>query len=285
MPESKTTQFNGSPMRKKKPSLSQQVKEQAEQIKQLTILLQQKEQELEHLTQQDSLIDDLTQKLNQSDQSIIAANKLVSEQAKKIDKLTTTQKREKERDMTTAAEQAELIDGLTTKLLEVDIKLSAASMQNKHVVAKNIVKSHMIAGMALGMVPAPLFDIAALTATELNMLRTLSKHYDIDFDEQKSKVLVTSLLSGSLPVLTVLSLSSVAKLIPGIGTFAGGMSMTVLAGAVTYATGQVFIRHFDLGGTLEDFDSQYWQTYFKQELEEGKSFVKNQLKKNKTPNE
>ncbi len=288
MPDKKTTtsttkssQDSNTPVRKKKPTLSQQVKAQAEQIEQLHGLLQQKEQEVANLLEHADETDELAQKLKESELSIKAANELILEQAQKLDRLTTTQTQEKEQLMTTSSDQIELIDELTNKLLEVEIKLASASLQNKHVVAKNIVKSHIVAGMSLGLIPAPLFDIVALTGTQLNMLRILSKHYEIDFDEQQSKALLTSLISSSLPVMTVLGLSSFAKLIPGIGTIGGSFSMAVLAGAVIYATGQVFIRHFDLGGTLEDFDSKYWQTYFKQEFEEGKQFVKNQLKKQK----
>lgn len=53
--------------------------------------------------------------------------------------------------------------------------------------------------------------------------------------------------------------------------------MTALAGAVTYATGQVFIRHFEAGGTFQNFESKHWQAFFKQQLEEGKTFVKHKL--------
>jgi uncharacterized protein (DUF697 family) len=176
-----------------------------------------------------------------------------------------------------ANEQGQLIDDLTTKLLEVEIKLAAISLQSKHIAAQNIVKTHMVAGMALGLLPSPLFDIAALSGVQLNLLRNLCQQYAVEFDEQVSKGLLTSLASGALPVLAVLGLSSFAKLIPGIGTVGGGISMTVLAGATIYATGQVFIRHFETGGTLQDFDAKHWQMLFKQQFEEGKAFVKNRI--------
>lgn len=163
-----------------------------------------------------------------------------------------------------------LTSDLLKQLHEVEIKLASVSHQNSHVVAQNIVKTHLIAGMALGLLPIPLFDIASLTGTQLSLLRSLSQHYGVDFDEKKGKVILTSLVSGSLPVLTVLSLSSLSKAIPGFGTLGGGISMTVLVGAVVYATGQVFIRHFEAGGTFEDFKSKHWQAYFKKQVEEGR---------------
>lgn len=265
---------------RKRPTLSQQVKEKSEEIRELKLLLQRKEEELAIANEKDNIVELIAEKLKKSEQLRKKSDKRIAVQAEKITYLAVKEQ-EMEKQKSDSAEQTQLIDELTSKLLDVDIKLTAASMQNRHITAKNIVKTHMMAGMSLGLVPAPLFDVAALTGVQMNMLRTLSKYYEIDFDEQKSKALLTSLLSGSVPVLTVISLSSFAKLIPGIGTLAGGVSMTVLSGAVIYATGQVLIKHFDLGGTLEDFDGKYWHAYFKQELEEGKLFVKSQLKKNK----
>lgn len=169
-----------------------------------------------------------------------------------------------------APAQNELVDELTDKLLEVEIKLASVQLQNRHDVAQSIVKTHMIAGTSLALLPVPIFDLAALTGTQLSLLRSLSKHFDVDFDEQKGKALLTSLVSGAVPLLTVVGLSSFAKLIPGIGSIGGGISMTVLTSTLVYATGQVFIRHFEQGGTLENFQSKHWKSYFAQKLEERK---------------
>jgi uncharacterized protein (DUF697 family) len=89
-----------------------------------------------------------------------------------------------------------------------------------------------------------------------------------------SKSLITSLVGGSLPVIGVLGLSSVAKLIPGIGTLVGSASLSITAGAVTYAIGQVFIMHFEAGGSFENFEVKQAKSYFEREFKAGKAFVK-----------
>jgi len=259
-----------------KVALSRQVKEQAQRIDELTVLIQQKEQELAELNGQAQRIGELTHKLQETESAMQAAQEQTQAKIRLVNDLTN-QITAQEQHMNTAAEHAQLIDELTTKLQEVEIKLAAASLQGKHISAQNTVKTHMISGMALGLLPAPLFDIMALSGVQLNLLRSLCSHYGVDFDEQLGKGIVSALVGGSLPVLTVLGLSSFAKLIPGIGTVGGGLSMTVLAGATIYATGQVFIRHFEVGGTLQNFDSKHWQAFFKQQLEEGKAFVRNKL--------
>jgi len=152
-------------------------------------------------------------------------------------------------------------------------ELALLEAENHHIAANGIVKNHIIASLALGLVPLPLFDIAALTATQMNMIRGLSEHYEVPFDDSNIRSMLTSLIGGAVPVLSVVGLGSVAKIIPGFGTLAGGASVSVLAGAITYATGQVFILHYDEGGTLDDFDVKRAQAFFKQEIESGKAFV------------
>lgn len=169
-----------------------------------------------------------------------------------------------------------LNDQLVTKLMDVELQLASSTVKSKHLTAQNIIKTHMVAGSALALLPLPLFDLASLTGTQVSLLRSLSQHYDVDFDEQKGKVLLTSLISGSIPLLTVLGLSSFAKLIPGIGTVGGSISMTVLTCSIIYATGQVFVRHFEEGGSLANFQSKHWKNYFMQQFEAKKSEVKQQ---------
>ena len=152
--------------------------------------------------------------------------------------------------------------------------LAAVIDEAQEIAANGIVKNHIIASIALGLVPAPLFDIAALTATQMSLLRTLSGHYGVSFDDHSSKALLTSLVGGSLPVLGAVGFSSLVKLIPGIGTLAGSASLSIVAGAVTYAIGQTFIMHFEAGGTLEDFDPKQAREFFKREVGNGKEFVR-----------
>lgn len=176
-----------------------------------------------------------------------------------------------------AKESADTNDHLVAKLMDVELQLASSTIESKRLMATNIIRTHMTAGATLALLPVPLFDLAALTGTQVSMLRSLSQHYDVDFDEQKGKVLLGSLISGSIPLLTVMGLSSFAKLIPGIGTIGGGISMTILTSSLIYATGQVLIRHFEEGGTLADFQGKYWKSFFTEQLEEKKEEMKLQM--------
>lgn len=227
-------------------------------------------------------IKDTSQKDQSKPSTVKPKNKTKAELAEEvemqsilIDKLEAKFE-ENEQLKTLTEERGVLNDHLVTKLMDVELQLASSTIESKRLTSQNIIKTHMVAGSALALLPVPLFDLAALTGTQVSLLRSLSQHYDVDFDEQKGKVILGSLLSGSVPLLAVMGLSSFAKLIPGIGTIGGGISMTILTSSLIYATGQVFIRHFEEGGTLADFHSKHWKNFFMQQFEEKKAKMKQQ---------
>ena len=159
-------------------------------------------------------------------------------------------------------------------LVEEPQSMEEEIVEEIDLVAENIIKSHVIASMALGLVPVPIFDIAALTTTQLSLLKKLCEYYDVPFDNFDLKSLLTSLVGGSLPIISVVGLSSLVKAIPGLGSIAGMASLSITAGSVTYAVGKVFSKHFESGGTIEDFDPKQAQQLLKSEFEYGKSVVR-----------
>jgi len=180
---------------------------------------------------------------------------------------------------TETTKPSETIDELETNLHTVASALRLSE-------AQNIVKANIITSMASGLIPVPLFDMISLTNIQFHLIQTLAEHYQIPADNI-NKSLITSLVSGSLPVISVLGLSSFIKIIPGIGSLAGSGSVSIISGAISYAVGQVFIRHFEQGGTLEDFDPDSVKEYFNEQFKAGKLIASEliqeikQLKKDK----
>ncbi len=158
--------------------------------------------------------------------------------------------------------QSETIDELETNLHTVASALRLSE-------AQNIVKANVITSMASGLIPVPLFDIISLTNIQFHMIQTLAEHYEIPADNI-NKSLITSLISGSLPAVSILGLGSFIKSIPGIGSLAGSGSVAIISGAISYAVGQVFIRHFEQSGTLDDFNPASAKEYFSEQLKAGK---------------
>lgn len=137
--------------------------------------------------------------------------------------------------------------------------------------ADTIIRNHVIWSMGAGMIPILIADIFAVSALQLDMIRQLCKVYDVDFQETQGKALVTSLTSSALARIGA---GSVIKLLPGIGSFIGGATVSVFAGASTYALGEVFKKHFASGGTILDFDPDRLRKMYKEKFEKGKKVAK-----------
>ena len=140
------------------------------------------------------------------------------------------------------------------------------SERSKH--ADTVVRNHVIWSMGASfLIPIPIADVFAVSALQLDMIRQLSRVYDIDFAETQGKAIITSLTSSTLARAGARSL---IKLVPGIGTLIGGVTVSIFNGASTYALGEVFKRHFDSGGTILDFDTERLKKLYKEKFEKGK---------------
>ncbi len=135
--------------------------------------------------------------------------------------------------------------------------------------ANNVIKNHMIWSMGAGFIPVPFADFFAVSAIQLDMIRQLCKLYDIDFTETKGKAFVTTLAGSGLSGLGARAI----KIIPGIGSVLGGVTLAVLSGASTYALGEVFKKHFETGGTFLDFDPGRLKKYYDEKFEKGKELA------------
>lgn len=144
-----------------------------------------------------------------------------------------------------------------------------------------IIKNHMIWSMGAGVIPFPIVDIFAITAVQLDMVKQLSKVYDIDYKENEGKAVITSLAGTSVSQIG----TSALKLIPGIGTLIGGLTKAVFAGATTYAIGEVFKKHFETGGTFLDFDPDRLREYYHEKFEKGKDIARDLEKDKVAPEE
>ncbi len=145
--------------------------------------------------------------------------------------------------------------------------------RGKH--AETIIRNHILFSMGAGVIPVPVVDIFAVSASQLDMIRQLCKVYDQDFSESQGKAIVSSLTTATLARLGA---GSLAKLIPLVGSFVGSVTNAILAGASTYALGQVFKIHFETGGTILDFDTKRLKKLYDEQFEKGKK-VAEELRK------
>lgn len=141
--------------------------------------------------------------------------------------------------------------------------------------ADMIIRNHVMWSMGAGFIPVPVVDLFAVAAVQLDMVRQMCKLYDIDFKETEGKALITTLTGSGLARLGSRAL---VKLIPGVGSYVGGVSLAILSGASTYALGEVFKKHFETGGTFLDFDPARLKKFYQEKFEKGKKVAKD-LKK------
>lgn len=155
-----------------------------------------------------------------------------------------------------------------------DTVIPTATAEERLTAGEAILRRNVLWAVGAGILPLPLFDMLAVTAIQVKLIKQLSDLYGVTFREDLAKKLVASLLTGVVGVGLGIGLAaSLSKMIPVIGTVLGAVTLPVIAGAATHATGKVFIMHFESGGTLLDFDVKAMRAHFKAEFDDAKVVV------------
>ena len=155
-------------------------------------------------------------------------------------------------------------------------KVSPASLQavtvteipvdDRRVRATKVVERFSLWSAIAGLLPVPFVDLAAVGALQIQMLRRISRIYDVPFSENRGKALVAGIAGTMIPASTGIGMASVVKSIPVAGTAIGALITPAMAVAATYAIGMVFIQHFASGGTLLDFSPPNYREFIAREM-------------------
>ena len=142
--------------------------------------------------------------------------------------------------------------------------------QGKH--SENVIRNHVLWSMGAGaFIPVPFLDSLGVAAIQLDMVRQLSRVYNIDFEDTKYKAIVSAILGT---FLARAGAKSLIKLIPIAGSYIGGAAMGILSGASTFTLGELFKNHFENGGTMLDIDIDRMKRQFSEKFEKNKDVVK-----------
>lgn len=144
--------------------------------------------------------------------------------------------------------------------------------QNKSI--DDVLKRHVYWAVGAGLIPVPIVDIAAVTAIQLDMLKQICSFYDINYSEEKGKAWISAIASSTMSSMVARIGASAVKSIPFIGTVVGATSMAAISGASTYALGNVFITHFESGGTFDNINKEKIRVFYEENLKEGKKVAK-----------
>ncbi len=120
--------------------------------------------------------------------------------------------------------------------------------------AEQITEKYRRWAFVAGVMPVPFADFAAFSGVNLKMLSDLADHYGVEFSASRARNILSALMGGVVPtVFAAGTVGSAIKSVLGVGSVLGAFTMPVFGAAATTALGKIFVRHFEAGGTLEDF--------------------------------
>jgi uncharacterized protein (DUF697 family) len=147
---------------------------------------------------------------------------------------------------------------------------SASDMGSKKQLALNTTKKYMLYSAGAGLIPVPLLDLATVVGVQMKMVSEISAIYGVSFSENKAKNTISAALSGvTATTFAQGTIGSSMKAIPVIGTIVGSITMPFFASASAYALANVFINHFEDGGTFIDLDGDKFKENFKVMFKKG----------------
>lgn len=136
--------------------------------------------------------------------------------------------------------------------------------------ADKLIRNCSLISIGAGILPLPLVDVAALGGLQVYMIRELCKIYEIPFEKERTKGILSAIGGGIAPIVALPAVVTLAKFIPVIGTVIGGLAMPALSAASTLAMGRIFKKHFAAGGSLSDVDVQEMSAEYQEEVEKAK---------------
>ncbi len=142
-------------------------------------------------------------------------------------------------DNLTAEIEHTLSDELASTLANVQ-KASAEMKQRKASLIVNASTAEAAAAVAL--TPLPVADSAALVAIQAKMLAEITTVFGLGVNRSFISLFLSTALGTSGATIGGRALASALKLIPGIGTAAGGMINAAVASGITTTMGNAYIR-------------------------------------------
>lgn len=151
--------------------------------------------------------------------------------------------------------------------------------------SRSHIKTYVLASTGAGLIPVPGVDLFGIAAVQCRLVQLIAREYGVPFRENAVKTIVASLLgSAGAARLFAVPVYSLLKVIPVVGQVLSGATLAGIAAASTYAIGNVFVQHFETGGTLLDFDARKVGAHYAKMFEEGKLKAADYLN-DKTPAE
>lgn len=140
---------------------------------------------------------------------------------------------------------------------------------------KTVIKWSRIS-LATILLPNSILEYAAISGVQLKMLHDLSRIYGIPFKADAVKVIIGSILGGSVAYFLSDIYANWVKVIPVVGKPIAFLTEPAMAYVTTYAVGYVFLEHFENSGSFQDIDLEKMKKTIKLKISEKyKELIKN----------
>lgn len=117
-----------------------------------------------------------------------------------------------------------------------------ASMEAKKKYAQGIVATAVAAAMGEAAIPVPFADATMLVPTQISMIAGITAVFGLDVNKSFITAVISATLGSSgATVLGRTVVSNILKLVPGVGSVAGGAISAGTAAIITTALGEAYI--------------------------------------------
>lgn len=133
-------------------------------------------------------------------------------------------------------------EALPEELVDTLQHVQIASLSEKKRRAQAAVATATVAAAGEGAVPIPFSDCALLIPTQLTMIASITVIFGFDVNKSILTAFLSSTLgAGGATLLGKTVVGNILKLVPGIGSVAGGAISAGTAGIITAALGEAYI--------------------------------------------
>ena len=170
-------------------------------------------------------------------------------------------------------------EALPDELMDTLSYLQIVNLEEKKKHARKAVVAATVAAAGEGAAPIPFSDSFLLVPTQLGMIVSITVIFGFDVNKSILIALLSSTIgSGGATLLGKTVVTNLVKLIPGIGTIAGGAISASTASVITAALGEAYIQILSLvfkgEMSLEELSSkkgkEMMSSFFMDELKKGK---------------
>jgi len=138
--------------------------------------------------------------------------------------------------------------------MAVDIEANGEILESAQDRAARSISSSVRWAAAASVIPVPYLDLVSLGAVQLSMVNDITKAYGHEPKSEVTRGLISALLGTLAPsAVSGALVGSSLKIVPFSGSILGSVGLAAFGSAATYAIGKAFVRHFEGGGTIDDF--------------------------------